>query len=384
MATRIIRFASPIEPSGASWLLNCFLELGIRIAHKPVVDEVWRGSRVPPGFMWQDSADGSTLKPKAEVLTKWLPALSRQERFNFRTDVEIEYVQDLATASDDGLEAIFFVRDPRDALYSMFRRVQPELSFEEYLEIPNPQSLLDRVSHWAAQIRSWQLVDGVRFFRFEDYKSDAGSVLAQVLAALDLAYGAEAIERAVAASTSERARAAEDEYRTRYPQDREVANRAGRVGDWRQHAEAASGVARIERATGALMRELGYSFDGGRETPAVAPLQFELLTFLRTVKRPGARAPGARDATTTSSDPPPTCPADLLAFAERVDSTLLRRSRLSPDDVRTLLDSLVEVCVRCAPQTNERLRALRGEFEDGSSYHFERLRALLAERRRSQ
>ena len=383
MPTRIIRFASPIEPSGASWLLNCFLELGIRIAHKPVVDEVWRGSRVPPGFMWQESADGSTLKPKAEVLKKWLPALSRHERFRFRTDVEIEYVQELATDADDGREAIFFVRDPRDALYSMFRRVQPELSFEEYLDIPNPQSLLDRVWHWAAQIRSWQLIDGVRFFRFEDYKSDAGRVLAQVLAALDLDCGAEVIEQAVSASTSEQARAAEDEYRRRYPQDREVANRAGRVGDWRQHAEAASGVERIERVTGALMRELGYSFDGGRETPPVAPLQFELLAFLRTVKRPDRPLPDARGATATGASPPP-CPAALLAFAERIDSPLLRRSRLSPDDVRTLLDSLMEVCGRCSPQTNERLRALRGEFEDGSSYHFERLRALLAERRRSQ
>ena len=113
-------------------------------------------------------------------------------------------------------------------------------------------------------------------------------------------------------------------------------------------------------------------------------MQFELLAFLRTVKRPDRPLPDARGATTTGASSPPPCPAALLAFAERVDSTLLRRSRLSPDDVRTLLDSLMEVCARCAPQTNERLRALRGEFEDGSSYHFERLRALLAERRRSQ
>jgi hypothetical protein len=329
---------------------------------------------------------GRRLDAGAEggVLKKWLPALSRRERFCFRTDVEIEYVQQLATDADDRREAIFFVRDPRDALYSMFRRVQPELSFEEYLDIPNPQSLLDRVSHWAAQVRSWQLVDCVRFFRFEDYKSDAKRVLVEVLAALELDCAPEAIERAVAASTSEQARAAEDEYRRRYPQDREVANRAGRVGDWRQHPDAARGVERIERVTGALVRELGYSFDASCEThAAAAPVQFELLAFLRKVKRPGPRASEARNVPGRDAAPPP-CPVSLLRFAERVDSTLLRRSRLSPDDVRTLIDSLVEACAREAPQTRQRLKALRSEFEDGSSYHFERLRALLAERRRSQ
>jgi hypothetical protein len=277
---------------------------------------------------------------------------------------------------------MFFVRDPRDALYSMYRRVQPQLSFEEYLAIPHPQSLLDRPSHWAAQVRSWQSIEGARFFRFEDYKSDATGVLAAVLSALDLEYGAAAIGDAVAASTSDRARAAEADYRRRYPQDREVANRSGRVGDWREHPEAAPGVARVERTTGALMRDLGYHPDGDFETCGTPP-HFELLAFLRTVKRAADRAGTARCEPAAAGAAPATpCPPELLAFAQEVDSTLLRRSRLSPDDARTLLDSLIEACARCSPDTIARLRTLRGEFEDGSSYHFERMRALLAERRR--
>ena len=36
-----ITFASPVELSGASWLLNCLLELGIKVSHKPAVDTVW-------------------------------------------------------------------------------------------------------------------------------------------------------------------------------------------------------------------------------------------------------------------------------------------------------------------------------------------------------
>jgi hypothetical protein len=267
MSPRVILFASPMEPSGASWLLNCFLELGIRIAHKPIVETLWRGSvpRVSARFMWEERADGSVIKPKADVLKKWLPALTRHERFHFRPDVEVEYVQDVATGADEGRETIFFVRDARDALYSMFRRVQPELSFEEYLDLPNPQTLLDRPAHWALHVRSWREIAGIRFFRFEDYKADAAGVLRSVLATLNLPYGDDAIQRAVAASTSEQARAAEAEYRRSYPQDNEVANRAGRVGDWRTHADAVGGIARIERTVGTLLRELGYTVDGGVE-----------------------------------------------------------------------------------------------------------------------
>jgi hypothetical protein len=98
---------------------------------------------------------------------------------------------------------------------------------------------------------------------------------------------------------------------------------------------------------------------------------------LPSAQPPNESSPGA-------PVPAAALPADLLAFAERVDSSLLQRSRLPPDEVRTLLDSLIEVGERADPRLKTRLLALRGEFEDGSDYHFERLRALLAERRRAK
>ena len=99
MTTRV-DLSSPAEPSGASWLINCLLELGIKVSHKPVVDNVWRHAEPtpPPDHMCRTAADGSCrLHPKAQVLKKWLPVLSSIESFFFRDDIEVEHVQDLPT-----------------------------------------------------------------------------------------------------------------------------------------------------------------------------------------------------------------------------------------------------------------------------------------------
>ena len=103
MPARRILVASPVEPSGGSWLLNCFLELGIKVGHKPFVDNVWRGSHPRPdaNHIWIAKDGGFELNPKAASLTTFLPILARQTRFSFRDDVEVEYVQDFPARTPD-------------------------------------------------------------------------------------------------------------------------------------------------------------------------------------------------------------------------------------------------------------------------------------------
>ena len=323
--------------------------------------------------MWQADASGFVLKPKADMLEKWLPALSRDERFAFRPDVQIEYVQECATPAHEGSEALCFVRDPRDALYSMYRRSDPQLSFMEYLELPNPHTLLDRIDHWLAAGADWRQIEGLRLYRFEDYKADARALLARILDDLSIAATDAAIDRAVAESSSEKARAAEALYR-----------RAIRTIARSQTAPAAS-------ATGAS----GRRSRTGSRTSSARPGRCctSSGTPWASVRR--------RAATPRSSRASPSC-----ARCSRRRSPRRRGRTMTAGAAARVRDR--RGCVAAAPLPHgrgrgahparqsrgvlrstrtrtcaARLRSLRGEFEDGTTLHFERLRALLAERRRS-
>ena len=380
--TKKILFGSPEEPSGASWLLNCFLELDIKICHKPVVDSVWRNAsaRSDPCHMWRADGDAFVLMRKADMIKKWIPALSNRERFHFRGDAEVEYVQDFAEDRHDDHAAIFFVRDPRDALYSMYRRARPELDFESYLRIPNARSLLDRIENWSAQVRSWQQLAGCRFYSFEDYKADAQALLARIIGDLGIARSHQEIVRAASESTFEKAKMAEATYRLEYPHDDVVANRAGKIGDWRENPEIAMGIESIERRAGAVMQTLGYTAPAWRgELPAVERSELpDLVSFFNAVKRPpSSRVPIA------TPEPEDSALRDALRFAERVDSALLRASNLAPDEICILLDGLAALTARCNGIPCKRVQTLRDSFANGSAYHFERLRTLVKQRRRT-
>ena len=132
--TKTIYMASPAEPSGASWLINCFLELGIKVSHRPIVANLWRGgdSASPADRLWQPTADGSyRLHPKAQILKKWLPALSRIECFSFREDIEIGYLQDRTALAEAELE---YKNLPSPSIYLSF--TGPELDLLVWTTTP--------------------------------------------------------------------------------------------------------------------------------------------------------------------------------------------------------------------------------------------------------
>jgi hypothetical protein len=70
---RRIVIASPAEPSGASWLLNCLIELGIRVHHRPAAERLWRGAGQSQPLLWQREGERWRLHPRAAVMGKWLP-----------------------------------------------------------------------------------------------------------------------------------------------------------------------------------------------------------------------------------------------------------------------------------------------------------------------
>jgi hypothetical protein len=373
MPEKRILFASPVEPSGGSWLLNCFLELGIKIGHKPFVDNVWRGSTppLPADHIWIRADGRHVLNPKAAMLVKFLPSLGRQQSFAFRDDVEIDYVQDFASRQPDGRPVILIVRDPRDAIYSMYRRQAPQLTFAEFCRFPNPLTLLDSAAHWALFVGAWLDQPDVHIVRFEDYKRDAEATLRRVLERFDLGGSDEAIRAALDQSSFDKARAAEAAFRARFPGDPQLVNRAGKVGDGSDRPEVQALLPEIERATAPLLRRLGYGVEqAGEGDFSAARLNAQVLSFFGTVGLPPFSGPEPDRAEADRHV------QELLAFAHRLDGDLIRRAALVPEAARQLIDSLSEFSGHHHAGLAARLTALRREYGDGSAYFFQRIKDL--------
>jgi hypothetical protein len=371
---RQILVVSPIEPSGASWLLNCFLELGIMVGHKPVVDRVWRASRPPPepDVIWQ-ARDEFTfgLHPKANVLAKFLPALGRQGAFRFRDDLSVRYVQDFPTKNSVESKVILVVRDPRDAFYSMFRRLAPAFRFDEFIAFPNSYTLLDRPAHWSLFIASWLGVAGVHIVRFEDYKKDPEETLRSAVHAVDLHFPDADIATAVARSSFERAREAEQEFRRQFPDDRQVANRSGAVGEGRSHPDVQPLLDVIERSSASVLTRLGYAVETSADGSDwnAARCSAMLLSFFENLRLP----PGLADNPVTLTESEPHVLA-LLTFALRLNGDLVRRAALPPAEARALHDSLAELTRNYCGRLAEHLASARALYADGSAYFFQNLR----------
>ena len=382
MKTKVC-MASPAEPSGASWLINCFLELNVKVSHKPVVDSVWRNAdpSLPPDHMWRQAQDGSyRLHPKAHVLKKWLPALTRIESFFFREDIEVEYVQDLPTPRQSGQPVLFFVRDPRDSLYSMYRRIRPALGYEAFLRFPDPDTLFDRPTHWRVFVESWLAFAGDNWFTFEAYKQDAAALLRRVLGGVGQTCGEEEIESAVLESSFDKARAAEERYKTDFPGDSEVANRAGRAGDWVDHTEARTGSALIESRAGDLMRRLGYDCPMNADgVPSYGPARAQRLPLCSQI-----RSPESVTARLTDNRLQHPLLDEVFAFLAEMDEALLRSTNLPSYRIRRLLDSLSQVACAERWDVAENIGQLRERFGEGSDHHFAQMRDLLIRRRRAK
>jgi hypothetical protein len=383
VSARKVFLASPELPSGASWLINCLLELGVRVDHKPAVDRVWRGSNpIPaPDHMWLVSRDRLVLNPKVEVLKKWLPILSRREEFSFRDDLEVEYVQDFPAARMHGQECLFFVRDPRDAVHSQYRRARSELEFDAYARFLHPETLLDQASHWALFARSWVEFAAGRVYRFEDYKRDARALLRQIVEALGLEVAAASLDRAVEESSFEKSREAELRFKAEHPNDTEVANRAGKAGEWQSRGDIGATTAFIEARTADMLARLDYpvSTGAGCADREAAPAHLDYLAYFSRIELLWS----VREAVI--------CPLRKVSaigvvaeFVVMLDETVLMRSRLAPAEVRTLLASIDEAGAAHAREQKARLDKLAARYADGSPHHMQRIRELMGQRRASR
>lgn len=229
---RKIVIASPRDPCGATWLINCFLELGI-LTYR--TDD----SR----NMWQQEGSRFFLKSHEDILKKWLPSLSAHASFSFSPDIEVEWVHEWPTERFRDNQIILFLRDPRDAIYSRYKREAPKnMGYREYVEFLDPHTLLDKAETNAIFTSVWLQHPNCREFNFEDYKVDAESTLRRVLEYIGKTASDQDIAIALSASTAKKAAEAEECWnnamqRHAHNANREicqVVNQGGVIGRWQE------------------------------------------------------------------------------------------------------------------------------------------------------
>lgn len=202
-----IDLVSPEAPSGAAWLVNCLLELGVA-AWKP-----W-GS--------DDRADWHHLDARRyryvagdNGWSRVLPALSSGRTFDFRQGHCVRAHHAWPDLYPLAKHSLLFMRDPREALYSAWqrqRRAQPNaaadfIAFCASRFFHYPVSWQDYLLLF---LRVWRRAierDDAKIVRFEDYRHDALATLLDVTAYLGIAITREAAQRAVEASSVERIKA---------------------------------------------------------------------------------------------------------------------------------------------------------------------------------
>lgn len=242
-----IYIISPREPSGATWLINCFLELGIKTY------------RVKESQMWIKTEYGYRLTKEEQILKQWLPVLSRKNIFSFRDDIEVQWTHEWPQEKFEGHQIIFFTRDPRDSLYSRFKRENSNLTYTEFIDFLDDKTLLNKIDNWLLFHSLWLKKSNLKVFRFEDYKENSYSTLNSILSWVQIEFSESMKNDALKNSTSEIAALTEKEYLKEVQSD-SVINQGGIVGRWKLNKEETEIVnLQLENIGSYLLEKLNYS-----------------------------------------------------------------------------------------------------------------------------
>ncbi len=220
--------------SGVTWLVNVLLELNIRTTNTSFLTG-----------HWMNDERGAEIGPKACAHLKWhLPVLHERTKFSFEPGLEVLWEHRLDFALQPERPTILYVRDPRDAIYSLYKRnYAQDLSFIDYLRRPDqwhdhfPGLFgLPPAETWAYFHLYWlamQEVMNVRVIRFEDMRAHPLAVTQKILEFLGVQRPVAEIERALELSTYDRARVAMERTAQETGENFLTARR-GKVGEWKE------------------------------------------------------------------------------------------------------------------------------------------------------
>ncbi len=225
---------SPQFPCGAAWLANALLELQVPISH------LWGFGTAEE---WCDVGNGISRYiaphgPWRQTLASLWPG----REFRFMSGVRPRFTHNFPWQLVPTSRTVWMVRDPRDALYSEWRRHQHNEGLDSAVDFPKflqhsfgggPVCIGDML--WL-HLHAWQAVaqacpEQVFLLRFEDWKKQPVQSLTAVLRWIGCEAHTEDIQRACAASDVSHLQAIELTLTLDDLQARQF-NRRGSILEW--------------------------------------------------------------------------------------------------------------------------------------------------------
>ena len=229
-------------PCGTSWLASTLLECDCPI---------WNPWNVDMSLEWKYL--GGTAYEYFYPGNPWsrvLPGLVTGRKFDFRTILVPRFSHATPGHWPLAERLVIFVRDPRDALYSAWRRsqkLQPDIApFVDWLQHIDPTWGVPRCAAYLLHLATWKHYAELSntphlVIRFEDVKADARAEFRRVQDFLPDALNSlpePQIERALSMSTFEAVKTVEDQMLADGTFDRRM-NNAGVPFEYRTHFDAA-------------------------------------------------------------------------------------------------------------------------------------------------
>ncbi|MCE3001880.1 MAG: sulfotransferase domain-containing protein [Xanthomonadaceae bacterium] len=254
---------SPELPCGAAWLASALLDLRVPLWRPWGIDD--RGHwRHEGGSRWRYSLPGSPWR-------RLLPGLVDGRVFRLRHRPVPRFSHGWPGEWVAAPRRVLFVRDPRDALYSGWRRAcvlrQTTLVFVDWLHERFHHWPIDRATWLALYWRAWLAAPATAalVLRFEDSKRDPQGTLALALRHLGLVAPARARAAACAAARHEVAAAADRELAAAGVGPRLLAG--GEPFEWRRHFTPEMHAA-VDRGLAPVCAAFGYPAPTGAPLPA--------------------------------------------------------------------------------------------------------------------
>lgn len=259
-------------PSGLTWLVSVLTELNVRVTHfnPPLYPNgFWRPVPGRPGY--------EAIVPEGVAhMRYYLPLLQERNEFSLEPGVEVFWEHYLSFARHPERPVFLFVRDPRDAIHSLYQRNYTAISFPEYLDRPEcwrdhfpDMFLLPPAETWAAWHAMWMGLEGLvplRVLRFEDSRETPLVLVRHVLEDLGVVRTDAEIARAVERSSFSKTKAAMERAEAETGKPFRVA-RKGRVGEWRE-CYSADELRRFGGPAAEWMRRFGYTPAPESESPS--------------------------------------------------------------------------------------------------------------------
>lgn len=227
---------SPQFPCGAAWLANALIEMGVHLR------DLWGYDTEAE---WCVEPDGrhryvATHLPWRQTLA----SLQVGRNYAFGEQVRPRFSHLFPWQFEPSAKLVYMVRDPRDALYSEWRRHQTneglgaDVGFEEFVRRPFfgcPASFADMLwlhLHCWAAMRD-HLGSRMLVVRFEDWKRDPETALAAIARWMGVPGDASITGRAAAASDVQHLLAIQQQVAAEGTDPRRF-NRLGLPEEWRQ------------------------------------------------------------------------------------------------------------------------------------------------------